>query len=107
MPSATFASGVLPTTAGEIYRAIKPTSIEMINLFSTNAAQQTVYIYIRRGQARETKRTYARIVMDQYIRADPCDTPLHLSVGDVIMGMTTTANAVEYIIAGQDEARSV
>jgi hypothetical protein len=99
--AASLGTGLIPDTVGAIYTATGPTVIRAFNLFNTNAAAQTINLYITEfaGTRRQLYRSaataqYARI---PFLGSGEC---LILSTGDTIDADTTTASAVAYYLGG-------
>ncbi len=97
------ADGQLATSAGTLYTATAVKAyLKNLFLFNTNAAEQTVELYLKRSGG--TSRLWKRYVLAQYESADVLDKELLLGSGDLIEGLTTTATAVNYYVAGVTEA---
>lgn len=71
-------------------------------LLNTNAAQQTVLLYLNSSGA---SRQFARIILAQNESADIIDegSAILLQAGDTVEATTTTAAAVDYTITGVKE----
>ena len=101
----TIADGQLATSEGDIYLVPGATKgyVKQVTLYNTNAAQQTIYVFIKRSGG--TSRCIRRFVIDQYESVDLVDDgdTLELSTGDAIRAYTTTATAVDYVVMGVEE----
>lgn len=93
------AEGKVATTEGAIYTA--PASsiifVKFISFHNTNVAIQTLYLYIRKGAGT------SRIIARWLLFADETgyfEGSLALQDGDTIRAVTTTTNAVDYVITG-------
>ena len=99
------ADGVLPTTQATIYEVKNAKGVEIYQffLFNNNAAGQTFSIYIKRkgGTAR---RVTSGAALAQFGEHRPLETaaPLHLAAGDSIEGITTTTDAMDFVITGKE-----
>jgi hypothetical protein len=98
MPYKSLADGYLPTTVGALYTVDRTVSVRSINIFNTNAAAQTVLIYVHR-KGRPTRKL-RRVVLEENWSSEVLENELNLSVGDIIEGITTTGSAVEFVITG-------
>lgn len=109
MPSVSLANGVIPTTQGVLFSCDRPVSIYSINIYSNHATQQVVYVYVRRRNpgGGTTVSTFRRRVLSQHYSAEIIENRLDLSVGDTVEAVTTTANAVEYVISGYERDRGI
>jgi tagatose-1,6-bisphosphate aldolase non-catalytic subunit AgaZ/GatZ len=94
------AEGQLPSSKGTLYTVPGATTayVRTIRVHNTNAAGQTVLIYVKRG----TSRIFSRAVLAQN-ETLVVDDPVSLEAGDLIEGQTTTATAVDYVITGAEE----
>jgi hypothetical protein len=96
--------GQLPTTKGTLYTvpAGTTTYVKRISFFNTNAASQTILVYINPGA---TSRTWRRYVLAQDEAVDLLDhgDALILQEGDLIEAHTTTGSAVDYFLMGIEE----
>jgi hypothetical protein len=104
-PVTVLAQGQLPTsTAAALYTVPASTTarIRFFSAFNTNAAQQTVDVFV---DAAGTQRQIGIAVLDQDEHARFIDEgeELQLASGDAIYAQTTTATAVDYIISGEEE----
>jgi hypothetical protein len=99
------AEGQLATTKGTLYTvpALTTAYVKWFSLFNTNAAQQTIIIYIKPGA---TSRKIRRYVIAQNASVDVLQhgESIVLEAGDLIEAETTTATAVDYVITGVEEA---
>lgn len=97
---ASLADGQLSTSAADIYTAAasKAVYLSLLTLFNTNAASQTILIYITRSSS--SARKIYRAVLAQNEPAFFDLKGLILSAGDKISGETTTATAVDYLLFG-------
>lgn len=99
------ADGQLATTAGgaAIFTATVTTYVKKLTLFNTNAASQTIVLYINFSG---TNRSFRRYVLAQNESADVLidGESILLSAGDSIQATTTTATAVDYTVAGVEES---
>lgn len=100
------AEGQVPDSKGTLFTC--PTGatayVKFMPIVNTNAAQQTVVIYVKKSG--ETSRIIARAVLDQWERFTPWEAGevVMLTSGDEIEGVTTTAAAVDYVIFGGVES---
>lgn len=100
---ASLADGQLATSITDIYTAAADKAVypSLLTLFNTNAASQTILIYVTR--AGSAARKIYRAVLAQNESAW-CDLKgLILSEGDKIGAETTTATAVDYTLSGVEE----
>ena len=97
--------GQLANTKGTVYTVPASTVayIKCFTVFNTNAATQTVNIYLKPGS---TSRQVIRLSLAQYESANLLDLlgSFSLEAGDLIEADTTTASAVDYVITGVEEA---
>lgn len=93
-----FGDGQLPATVGTLYEvpASSAAYIKCLNLFNTNAALQTVLLYINTSG---TRRIIARYELPLNQRAFFDDT-LILTAGDKIEAVTTTGAAIDWFMSG-------
>jgi hypothetical protein len=72
-------------------------------MFNTNAATQTIDVWLRRsgGSARRIHR--AVIAQNESVEFLDQGETIELSAGDTIEAQTTTASAVDYIVTGVEE----
>lgn len=98
------ADGQLATTKTQLYTAPADTVayVKRMSIFNTNAAQQTIVVYIN---ASGTSRKWRRYVLEQNESADLLDAgdSLILEAADKIEAETTTATAVDFFIMGVEE----
>jgi hypothetical protein len=96
------ADGQVPNTKGTIYTVGGSTVgyVKLINLFNTNAAQQTINLYVKRNGS--VSRQLRQFVLAQY-ESGYYDLPMTLSDGDIIEADSTNASAVDYLITGAEE----
>lgn len=96
--------GQVATTKGTIYTVPASTSayVKICNFFNTNAATQTLNIYLKPGS---TSRQIIRVSLAQYESFNLCDVigAFTLETGDLIEADTTTGTAVDYFISGVQE----
>lgn len=96
--------GQLPNTKGTLYTVPASTVafVKRITLFNTNAAQQTINVYLNPGG---TSRQWRKYVLEQYESAEVLEAgdAVILEAGDLIEADTTTAAAVDYVISGVEE----
>lgn len=97
------ADGQLPSSQGAVYTVPGSTKAYVRNLFlyNTNAASQTITLWVKRSGGTARKFRTAALATDE--SADVLESPLVLSAGDSIEAVTTTATAVDYFIAGVEE----
>lgn len=99
------ADGQLETSETVIYTVPAATVayLKTLLLFNTNAATQTIILWIKRSGG--TARKWRQISLAQNESADALEgTNLQLSAGDSVEGSTTTGAAVDYTITGVVEA---
>lgn len=98
------ADGQMATTKTAMYTVPAATTayIRNINLFNTNAAEQTIIIYLNTSG---TSRQIARIILAQNESAHLLDLGecIVLEAADVLEGLTTTATAVDFVVLGGTE----
>jgi hypothetical protein len=93
------ADGQVATTESVIYTvpANSTAFIKSVSFHNTNAATQTLIMYVRNGAS--ASRAVARWSLKQNETAF-YNASLALEDGDTIRAVTTTANAVDYVITG-------
>jgi hypothetical protein len=104
---APFDDGQLPSSEGTIFtvpqrvRTNQEFTSRGVFLFNTNAAEQTIDIFVKRHLT-GTTRQIRRIVLKQNESATLLtpDEPIWLQENDTIRASTTTASAVDYSIVG-------
>jgi hypothetical protein len=99
------ADGQLPSSKGTLYTvpALTVAYVKKLTLFNTNAATQTILVYLN---TTGTSRVWRRFVLAQNESADVLgegDSAI-LQAGDLIEASSTNASAVDYYIAGVLEA---
>ena len=98
------ADGQLPSTKGTLYTVPADTVayVKYLSLYNTNAAGQTILIYLN---VSGTSRLIRRFTLEENESADLLDEgqSLQLQAGDLIEAVTTTATAVDYVITGVAE----
>lgn len=96
------ADGQLPAAKGTLYTVPAATStyLHNVNVYNTNAAAQTLVIYLNTSG---TSRKYRQIVLAQDESAEVFTQPLQLQTGDLVEGVTTTAAAVDYTVTGVEQ----
>jgi hypothetical protein len=102
--TAVLADGQLPRTQGTLFTgpAVTVTYVKRISLFNTNAAAQTIQLWLNVGG---TPRKWRRYVLNEDESAEVLETgdAIILEAGDTIEAITTTASAVDYYICGVKE----
>ena len=102
--SKALADGFVATSVGAIFTATADTAtyVKSITLGNTNAAEQTVKLYINNSG---TNRFWRQFTLAQYESADVLDgaQSIILSDGDSIQAETTTSSAVAYTVSGVEE----
>lgn len=103
------ADGELPTVQGAIFAATADvgTYVKNFSLYNKNAATQTITLFILRPGGSNIARFWQRYELAQNewaIVVDGDQESLLLSPGDEIQAVTTTANAVDFDIAGVEES---
>lgn len=103
MAIGSLADGQLATSKTTIYTVpdLSYACIEFASFFNTNAASQTILLYVKRSGG--TSRVIGRVVLAQNEHAwlvDQAISSLRLSAGDIIEAQTTTAEAVDFLICG-------
>lgn len=102
--TAVLADGQLPTTQGAILTgaAATVTYVKRISIFNTNAASQTIDVWLN---VSGTPRRWRRYVLDQNESAELLEhgDAIVLEASDTIEAVTTTASAVDYYICGVKE----
>ncbi len=102
--TAVLADGQLPNTQTAIFTgaASTITYVKRISIYNTNAAQQTIDIYLN---VSGTPRKWRRYVLDQHQSAELLETgdAIVIEASDTIEAVTTTASAVDYYICGVKE----
>ena len=102
MANVSLADGQVATSAatGDEYVAVGNVRLTFMSLFNTNAANQTVVVYLRRFGS--TNRVVARFILKQYQRGSAfIDDQPYLSKGDALVVETTTASAVDFFLSGE------
>lgn len=98
------AEGQFATTKGTLYTvpSVTVTYVKFFNVYNTNAATQTVNIYLKPGS---TSRQIIKLSLLQNESANILDIvgSFSLEAGDLIEGDTTTSTALDYIITGVEE----
>lgn len=89
------AEGQLATSQGDVW-APTVTGTWSLELLNTNAATQTVDLYLQKSGG--TSRHVRRVTLAQYESAEWKGIPL--GNGDKIRALTTTATAVNYVVRG-------
>lgn len=94
--------GQLPAAKGTLYTVPVGTStyIHNINVYNTNAATQTVQIFLNTSG---TSRRYRQFVLAQDESAEVFTQPVQLQTGDLVEGVTTNAAAVDYVLTGVEQ----
>ena len=98
------ADGQLASSKGTIYTSTGvKTIVKSLSVFNTNAATQTVNVYVKRSGS--SSRQAFRAVLAQYEFAYVLSDGdvLALSASDEIEGDTTDASAVDYVMTGATE----
>lgn len=95
------AEGQVANSKGTLYTVPASTSFycRSIHFYNSNAATQTLNLYLKPGS---TSRQVRKITLAQY-ESYEIDTPFVLETGDLIEADTTTASAVDYVITGVEE----
>jgi hypothetical protein len=103
-----FADGQLPIAQGVLFTAAADVGsyLKSFSLFNNNAVTQVIILWLKRangsGIARQWKR-YELAVNEWAEVIDEDTQSIELEVGDQILGITTTAGAVDYDISGVTE----
>lgn len=99
------ADGQVANAQGAIYTvpAVTIAYVKQVTLYNTNAAAQTITIWLTRSGG--TARKIRRFIIAQHESIDLLDDgdTLELSTGDKIEAQTTTATAVDYVVMGVEE----
>lgn len=97
------ANGQVANTEGAIYTVPASTTayIKSVSFHNTNAATQTLIMYIRDGAG--TSRIVARWSLLENETAF-YNGSLALEATDTLRAVTTTASAVDYVVTGVEEA---
>lgn len=99
------ADGQVANSQGAIYTVPASTRayVKQITFYNTNAATQTLGVYIKRSGG--TARKIRQFSMPQNYSLDFLDDgdTLELSTGDAVEAVTTTATAVDYVVMGVEE----
>lgn len=100
---ALMADGQVSDSKGTLYTVPASTVayIGFFSLFNTNAATQTIIVYINNGTSRKVR----QFDLDQNESADVLESSqkIVLEAGDLIEAETTTASAVDFVISGVEE----
>ncbi len=100
--ASSFASGFIPTGgAAAIYTVPAATKayIKALSLYNTNAATQTVILYVNpTGTDREWQRV--ELAVNEFAEALENGATLELQTGGILKGTTTTGSAVTFVISG-------
>ena len=91
------AEGQVANSKGTIFTATAISYVKTINFFNTNAAAQTIQVWLKPG-ATSRQLLYVSGVA-QYERLE-IDLSISLESGDLIEAATTTASAVDFIVTG-------
>lgn len=93
------AAGQLANTASDIYTAASAKAVYLsgMTLFNTNAASQTIIIYLQKSA---TNYKIYRLVLAQNESAWVDFKGIILSATDKVRAETTTASAVDYFLSG-------
>jgi hypothetical protein len=98
------AEGQFANSKGTLYTvpASTVTYVKSFHVYNTNAATQTVDVYLKPGS---TSRQIVKLTLLQNESANLCDIVgvFTLEAGDLIEGATTTATALDYVITGAEE----
>jgi len=98
------AEGQFATTKGTLYTvpASTWTYVKAFFVYNTNAATQTVNVYLKPGS---TSRQIVKLSLLQNESANILDVvgSFNLEAGDLIEGDTTTSTALDYVITGVEE----
>jgi hypothetical protein len=77
--------------------------VKQVTFFNTNAAAQTLIVWIKRSGGTSRKIRQFTLAQNESVDfLDDGDT-LELSTGDAIEASTTTATAVDYVVMGVEE----
>jgi len=100
------ADGQLPTTVGALYTVPASTTaiIKSFVIFNTNAATQTVNVYITRSGSTRRQLHQFSVLQNASVVVLANGETWALSTGDTIDGDTTTGTAVDYVITGATDA---
>ncbi len=106
MSDKSLGDGQVATSSTVVYtvpESVSSTTLTYLALFNTNAADQTIAIYIQRHGS--TSRQVGRFVLKQNQRGHEfIDAEPFLSPGDKVLLSTTTASAVDYMLSGTENA---
>ena len=102
----TLADGQVATSAGAIYTVPASTVavLKFVNFYNTNAATQTLNVYITRSGGTRRQLIKQTLIQDQSLALLSEGETLTLSAGDALEADTTTATAVDYIVSGAADA---
>jgi hypothetical protein len=100
--------GELPNVQAVIFTATADvgTYVKSFSLYNKNAATQTITLWIKRAAGSGTERVWKRyeLLVNEWAEVIDEDTQsIELAEGDEIQAQTTTANAVDFDIAGVTE----
>ncbi len=102
--TAVLSDGQVPSTQGAIITgaAATVTYVKRISLYNTNAAAQTIDLYIN---VSGTARRWRRYLLNQNESAEVLENgdAVILEASDTIEAVTTTASAVDYYCCGVKE----
>ena len=102
--AASLADGQLASTKGTIYTSSSvKTVVKALTVFNTNAADQTVSLYVKRSGSSSRQFFRAILAQNEFSYALSDGEVFVLSDGDVIEGDATNATAVDYSIMGATE----
>jgi hypothetical protein len=95
------AEGQVASTKGTLYTVPASTKayVKSITFYNTNAATQTLNVYLKPGA---TSRQIYRVSLAQYATYE-LTVPYLLEAADLIEADTTTGTAVDYVITGVEE----
>ncbi len=102
--SGTIADGQVKTSASVIYSVptvgVEHVVVTYLGMLNTNAAEQTIFIYLRRKGTTERKMRRFVLKQNQHGQWISRNEDPTLSPGDAVLMETTTAAAVDYIMCG-------
>ena len=99
--------GQVATTTGTILDSVSVfTKVEFCRFFNTNAATQTLKVYITRSGGTRRQIDQQTIAQNVFYDLLASGEVFNLSPGDVLEADTTTTTALNYFISGEIESKA-
>lgn len=77
--------------------------VKQVTFYNTNAAVQTLEVWIKRSGGTSRQRRRFTLAQDESVDLLDDGESIELSTGDAIEARTTTAAAVDYMVLGVEE----